>query len=345
MAKAVSATALKLSAATVIQGSEQTEKISVRVSSAGAPTGQAAVTAGATLLCKITLVSSAGSCALRAAQLPPGSYRVTASYSGDGNTSLSVSPARALTVAQRPTAFTIIPSDNYAGWSVHPPDGTARSVRAQWKVPKITCGRRLSRTWNHSRAGVWAGMWGPLSGLSTTDWLPQAGTVSQCFLGHVSYHAFYELAAAKGGNGATILMPVAPGDTIHALIAYIGTNSAKQLIFSYSITDVTQHHKNASGQMPPTPKGVRLSAATYQGGVVVEDEPAGVGVGGLSRFASPISVAEPFTTVNGAGLQTYSGFDTLYRWNLISSANPKKKLADTGAITSKGFSVSWLDFF
>jgi hypothetical protein len=152
-------------------------------------------------------------------------------------------------------------------------------------------------------------------------------------------------------------MTVNAGDTIQASVTYKKTNSANQLIFSYNVTDVSQN-VGQSGQMPPTSKGLALSAAAYQGGVIIENDPTMVAcvltsplgclqkttVGGLSKFASPISVDEPFTRVDGQGLPTYSGFDTLYRWDLISSTSLSKKLADTGPVTSMGFSVTWENF-
>jgi Big-like domain-containing protein len=354
-----SATALNLSPVAVAYGNEQAEQVSVTVSSAGTPTGTVTVAAGTTTLCTITLVSAAGSCTLQATQLPAGTYQVTGSYSGDADTSPSVSPAQALTVqSQAPTSFTIISSTTYAGWSVHPSGGLVHSVQAQWTVPSVTCGTPATRPWYTSRAAVWAGMWGPASGISTTDWLPQAGTISECFFGVPIYVAFYELEAAENGNKPVVLpMLIRAGDTIQATVTYTKTNSANQLIFSYSITDISLRNDTDAGQMPPTSKGVQLSAAAYQGGVIVENEPTGtitdcvtrsiclsVPVGGLSKFASPISVNEPFTTVNGAGLQTYSGFDTLYRWDLISSSNSTEKLADTGPVTSNGFSVTWENY-
>jgi hypothetical protein len=357
VAKAMSATALNLSAATVIQGNEQAEKISASVSSAGAPTGKVAIAAGARLLCTITLVSAAGSCTLQAAQLPPGSYRVTASYSGNANIKASVSPAQALTVTAR--YFTIQPNYDYAGWSVHPPAGLVHSVQAQWKVPAVTCGATATKPWYLSRAAVWAGMWGPLSGLSTMDWLPQAGTVSLCKFGQPKYLAFYQLFHNGGAGPVVVDLPVQVNDTIVAVLIYAGINSKKQLLFRYRLTDLSRHDASIAGSMPPTTAGVPLADGAFQGGVIIEHQPPTqvcvitnpltgkcektVTGAGLSRFASPISITEPATLINGQPLPAYSGYDTLYRWDMIS-APPSHKLATTGLITSQGFSVTWQNY-
>lgn len=353
VSKATSATAVDLSAATLIQGNEQVEKISATATSAGSPTGTITVTAGATQLCTVTLASGSGSCKLQASELPVGTYQVTGSYSGDANTSPSVSPPQILTV--QPRQFTIQPSTNYAGWSVHPSTGLVHTAQAEWKVPAVTCGAIGSPSWYLSRAAVWAGMWGPISGLSTTDWLPQAGTVSLCHDGISSYVAFYELFH-KGAKGPiTLSLPVNAGDTIKAVVAYKGKNSKNQLLFHYLLTNVTQNNATTAGNMPPTSAGVPLADAAFQGGMIVENQPATkvcvrtdpitgqclqyVNGGGLSRFM-PISATEPFTTVNGNKLSVYSGYDTLFRWDMVS-ATTGGALAATGPITPQGFTVTW----
>ena len=109
----------------------------------------------------------------------------------------------------------------------------------------------------------------------------------------------------------------------------------------------------------PSAAGVPLIHAAFQGGVIVEHQsPAQVCIltnpltgkceksvtgAGLSKFATPISVTEPATRINGQVLPAYSGYDTLYRWDMIS-ARPSHKLATTGPITSQGFSISWQNY-
>ena len=52
------------------------------------------------LICSSLLSGGAGSCALTAAQLPPGTYQLTATYGGDGIYAGSTSDPQALTVAK-----------------------------------------------------------------------------------------------------------------------------------------------------------------------------------------------------------------------------------------------------
>jgi len=95
-------TVLTLSAATARAGHEQTEKISVQVRprASGVPDGTVTVKAGNTTVCVITLAGGKGACALRATQLRPGSYQLTAGYGGDAVYSGSASAARKLTVTR-----------------------------------------------------------------------------------------------------------------------------------------------------------------------------------------------------------------------------------------------------
>jgi len=99
-----SSTTLKLSASSVTVGHEQAENLSVQVTGGvGTPTGAVAISAGSTLLCSSLLSGGASSCVLTAAQLPPGSYRLTATYGGDGIYAGSASDPQALTVTKAPT--------------------------------------------------------------------------------------------------------------------------------------------------------------------------------------------------------------------------------------------------
>ncbi len=101
--KAKSKTSLKLSAAKVLYGDEQVERLSVSVSSkAGGskPSGKVAVKKSATkTVCVITLSAGRGSCTLKAAQLPGGTYSLVAAYSGSLDFDTSVSAKQTLTVA------------------------------------------------------------------------------------------------------------------------------------------------------------------------------------------------------------------------------------------------------
>jgi Bacterial Ig-like domain (group 3) len=100
----VSMTSLSLSAGKVLYGHEQMERLSVSVSSkAGGskPSGKVAVRKSATkTACVITLSAGKGSCTLKAAQLPSGTYKLVAAYSGSLDFDSSVSSKQTLTVAK-----------------------------------------------------------------------------------------------------------------------------------------------------------------------------------------------------------------------------------------------------
>ena len=99
---------MRLSAASVTVGHEQAENLSVEVTgSVGTPTGGVAISAGSTLLCSSLLSGGAGGCTLTAAQLPPGSYQLTAAYGGDGIYAASTTGSQALTVTKVHTSTTL----------------------------------------------------------------------------------------------------------------------------------------------------------------------------------------------------------------------------------------------
>jgi len=102
VSKAATATALSLSAATVKYGSEQTERLSVRVAPhfEGTPAGRVVVRAGGTVVCTMTLASGTGSCALSASQLASGSHPLVASYAGSASFTGSSSAQRMLSVTK-----------------------------------------------------------------------------------------------------------------------------------------------------------------------------------------------------------------------------------------------------
>jgi len=96
-----STTALKLSAAKVTYGDEQSETLSVGVSpqnSGVTPTGKVTVKEDRTTLCTIVLSSGKGSCTLSAKMLNVGTYHLVATYEGSKNVRPSTSAKETLTV-------------------------------------------------------------------------------------------------------------------------------------------------------------------------------------------------------------------------------------------------------
>jgi hypothetical protein len=96
-----SATALTLSTGTIAEGKETAEHLTVTVKSpSGTPAGSVTVKAGGATLCKIALKAGKGSCTLKASQLKPGTYKLTAAYSGGAKYIPSTSATAALKVTK-----------------------------------------------------------------------------------------------------------------------------------------------------------------------------------------------------------------------------------------------------
>jgi hypothetical protein len=97
-------TSVTLRAASVPFGGEQNQTITVHVAPAvsGTPTGTVTVTAGS-LTRIIALANGTGSYTLTASQLPPGSYPITATYSGDDTYATSTDTTQTLTVTKEGT--------------------------------------------------------------------------------------------------------------------------------------------------------------------------------------------------------------------------------------------------
>jgi hypothetical protein len=93
-------TTASLSAATVLFGHEQSERVSAAVSATlGTPSGTVTVTSGTSTICVITLTSGVGSCALTLRQLRPGTYQLVASFGGSPSFEPSASASMTLTVS------------------------------------------------------------------------------------------------------------------------------------------------------------------------------------------------------------------------------------------------------
>ena len=111
VSQVASATTLTLSPAMVTYGNEQAELMSVAVipQYGGTPDGTVTISSGSVVICQVTLSSSTGTgtCTLSAAQFPPGTVQLTASYSGSAEFTPSVSAAETLTVAKAPTTTTL----------------------------------------------------------------------------------------------------------------------------------------------------------------------------------------------------------------------------------------------
>jgi hypothetical protein len=106
---APTSTTLTLSTNSVFLGFEDLAQITVSVGGGdGDPSGTFGVRIGQTLLCSGELANGTGDCSLSPRQLAPGSYPLTAVYSGDENSGSSASNTETLTVvAGQPTTTTL----------------------------------------------------------------------------------------------------------------------------------------------------------------------------------------------------------------------------------------------
>jgi hypothetical protein len=94
-------TTLALSKGSVGNGHETAERLKVTVKSAwGTPAGTVKVRAGTVTLCAIALKAGHGACTLKASQLKPGTYKLTAAYSGSATYLSSTSAAKSLTITR-----------------------------------------------------------------------------------------------------------------------------------------------------------------------------------------------------------------------------------------------------
>lgn len=256
--------------------------------------------------------------------------------------------------AQRSTSYS---SDVYAGWSVHP-DNTVRSVQGSWVVPTVRCDAPLtSKARAQSRAAPWVGMWGNKDSVDNeTSWIAQIATISQCWEGFngrwpdlPAYAAYAELYPRP----KVYLFDVKPGDRMYAHVRYDGLTSDNRLKFYLYIQNKSTG-KSALKTWQTDPKNWQTDSfndpvkaedsGAWQGGCIVESQPDGDlprPYGGLAKFETPIKFDSPGCTVNGKGLGTYSGYDTLFRYDMQPEAG--NDLATTGNLDPNGlFPVTWI---
>jgi hypothetical protein len=116
-------------------------------------------------------------------------------------------------------------SSNWAGYAVHKPGVSFRTVTGTWRQPNVEC-----------TAGVqtYSAFWVGLGGFSlSAPALEQAGTEVDCSIsGKVVSTAWYELVPA---GSVPIRLTVRPGDLIRATVTVTGRQVA------ISLYDVTRH--------------------------------------------------------------------------------------------------------
>jgi Big-like domain-containing protein len=106
---ATTATVLSLSAGAVDYGDEQSERVTVAVTSeyVGQPSGTVAVKSGARSVCVITITAGKGACTLAAGALAAGTADLWASYAGAADFAPSSSGSRVLAVAKADPAIAV----------------------------------------------------------------------------------------------------------------------------------------------------------------------------------------------------------------------------------------------
>ena len=105
-------TALTLSAPSVSVSQEDSLQVSYRITPVNAtnanPSGQISISAGNTSasadFCNQEISGTTGTCSMTAGQLPPGTYQLSARYSGDGNFFSSLSDSQTFTITPDPPA-------------------------------------------------------------------------------------------------------------------------------------------------------------------------------------------------------------------------------------------------
>ena len=109
VAKADPSLAVTTSAATVVYGKEQGERLSVVVTPehAGTPTGRVLVKSGSVTICQIALAAGKGGCSLGPTQLAVGTARITVSYGGDANFAGAAAKTVMIGIARAATTTTL----------------------------------------------------------------------------------------------------------------------------------------------------------------------------------------------------------------------------------------------
>lgn len=102
IAKAASSAALRLSAAKVTYGKEQTERLSVTVAPeyARLPSGRVTIRSGNATVCVIALVTGKGTCTLAARSLSVGAHALVVAYPGSADFTSSASARMTVTVVR-----------------------------------------------------------------------------------------------------------------------------------------------------------------------------------------------------------------------------------------------------
>jgi hypothetical protein len=216
-------------------------------------------------------------------------------------------------------------------------------------------------------------MWGSLDSLGRkTGWLPQIGTVSQCYGPIASYSLVWEMESQVKGGGNAIqygldcpgdktysvcgnLTSVSPGDVVNAAVNFEGPYTAKPVKrkFEIRLTDLTTGDYAVG--LIVTNKPVKIGQIAYQGGAIVEDGGPSCGIAniitgkclvhdknGLAPFSDPITIGTVYTSVYRAPANTPLRY---IKWVMRLQSNGHQLAQDSPlAIVddTMNFTVTWL---
>jgi hypothetical protein len=253
----------------------------------------------------------------------------------------------------------------YAGYSAYPISGYVTNVEGTWTVPPVNCSSAPN-----ARVAVWVGMWGGTTSIQySTAWLPQIGTVSQCYDGQPYYFLIWEMESLVpgGGNGAqdgytsgtyynvtgnlptyeNLLSPaflgdaeVSAGDSISANVFNVdaSNSTATERTFDISLEDNTTG-KYAVGTIA-TNQAVSPGNIASQGGVMVESSgvTASGSFPGLAQF-SPLTIG-PVYVDGGTGGWGFFKWAMQNNGDQLANAGPLQ-ITETSPSLLYDYSVTW----
>jgi hypothetical protein len=168
-------------------------------------------------------------------------------------------------------------STNWAGYAVLPPSGTTvTSVQGTWVIPSISAKP-------DGYSSIWVGIDGYDSATVEQIGIEADSSASLDWSGPSQYYAWYELYPK---NLVAIDMILHPGDTMHAEVAYQGSDR-----FSLSIQDITT---GASFSTTRTASGALRSSGEW-----IAEAPSGNGVLPLANFGTATFMEASATLSDG----------------------------------------------
>jgi hypothetical protein len=212
-------------------------------------------------------------------------------------------------------------------------------VQASWNVPNI--GQLFDTTCpviGYPRAGTWVGMWGGTSSINNgTAYLPQIGTVSQCYNFVPRYSAFWEIPGPNGNKQQTISgITIHASDKITASVTYLRTGQDGVQEFELSITDTTDHQHWRHDES--TSVAVPLSNIARQAGAVVEYNPGTLN--GLAHFNPSVDFTNVVVDPQKNASSTLHYYQYVMRW----TKNGPPLASDSPLTISNGamnYSITW----